>query len=754
MNPDTVLSLALATLLLPLASFVILIFFNKRLPRQGDWLGTTIAFAALATSLTIAITKLTVFHDRVIQANLPWVDFGNVPGIGPLTIQLGIIVDNLSAIMMVVVMIVSSLVHLFSVGYMHGDVRYGRYFAYLGVFTFSMLGIVLTNNFFMMYVSWELVGLSSYLLIGHWFEKKSASDAAKKAFIVNRVGDVGMFLGILILYATYHTFTFGPIFNAIRSGQIPLGTEAWLTAAGILVFCGAIGKSAQFPLHVWLPDAMEGPTPVSALIHAATMVAAGVYLVTRTFAMMTADALMVIAYIGAATAFIAATIAIAQNDIKKVLAYSTVSQLGYMVMGLGVGAYTAGFFHLSTHAMFKAGLFLGSGSVIHAMHHALYHAHDHHTDPQDIRNMGGLRTKMPVTFWTFLIYTLAISGIPLTSGFLSKDEILAGTLAFGDLTGHAIIPIVAFFVAGLTAFYMFRLVILTFLGKPADEHRLAVIHESPKVMTIPLIVFAVLSFFFVFTGSFNPFSAEGWFTEAMPRPESVVPATVAAATNDVWSETIHHVHGTAMLLSLIMAGTGIALAFVVFYWRRISADAVVERMRPVHAFLSNKWYFDELYDATVIRGTLAVTRAYRWFDETVIDGIVNGTARWTMGVTKGTRDSWEEGAFGAVAYMVVTGIVSLYAGWVLATTLAPAEPTFSQLLWYGLLGLAGAGLSFFLFYVGIGGFDNTIVDGLVNLVATFAGFTGIIARRIQTGKVQTYLAFVLLGVMVFFLWFK
>ncbi len=296
-----------------------------------------------------------------------------------------------------------------------------------------MFGIVLTNNLLLMYVSWELVGLSSYLLIGHWFEKKSASDAAKKAFIVTRIGDVGMFIGILILFNTFHTFTFDAIFEAMKAGRIPFGSEAWLTAAGLLIFCGAIGKSAQFPLHVWLPDAMEGPTPVSALIHAATMVAAGVYLVARTFAMMTADALMVIAYIGAITTFISATIAITQNDIKKVLAYSTVSQLGYMIMGLGVGAYTAGFFHLTTHAMFKAGLFLGSGSVIYAMHSALHHANDYKTDAQDIRNMGGLRTKMPITFWTFVMYTMAICGVPFTSGFLSKDEILAGTLAFGNL---------------------------------------------------------------------------------------------------------------------------------------------------------------------------------------------------------------------------------------------------------------------------------------------------------------------------------
>jgi NADH:ubiquinone oxidoreductase subunit 5 (subunit L)/multisubunit Na+/H+ antiporter MnhA subunit len=404
--------------------------------------------------------------------------------------------------------------------------------------------------------------------------------------------------------------------------------------------------------------------------------------------------------------------------------------------------------------MFKAGLFLGSGSVIHAMHHALHHAHDHHTDPQDIRNMGGLKAKMPITFWTFLIYTLAISGIPFTSGFLSKDEILAGTLAFGDLTGHVIIPIIAFFVAGLTAFYMFRLVILTFLGTHQDAHRLQAIHESPKVMTIPLIVFAALSFFVFFTGSWNPFSAEGWFTEALPRPESVVPAGVAAANNAVWGETIHHVHSYAMVLSLIMASTGIVIAFLVFYWKRIDADAVAARLKPLHVFFASKWYFDELYDATAIRGTLAVTRAYRWFDEKVIDGIVNGTARWTMGVTKGTRDAWEEGTFGSISYMIVTAAASGYAGWVLATSLVPADPTLGELVRYGILGVGAAGMSFFLFYVGVGGFDNKIVDGLVNLVASLAGFAGILSRRLQTGKVQTYLAFVLLGVMVFFLWFK
>ncbi len=753
MTENTILTLSVVILLLPLLGFTILIFFSKRLPRQGDWLGTGILFVALAISFAILFAKLSSFHNQVLQATFGWVDFGNVPGFGPMRLDLGIMIDNVAAIMLVVVCIVSALVHLFSIDYMHGDVRYGRYFAYLGIFTFSMVGIVITNNFFMMYVFWELVGLSSYLLIGHWFEKKSASDAAKKAFIVNRVGDVGMFTGILILFATFHTFTFDTIFEAIKSGNLPLGSEGWLTAAGILVFCGAIGKSAQFPLHVWLPDAMEGPTPVSALIHAATMVAAGVYLVTRTFAMMTADALMVIAYIGAITAFISATIAIAQNDIKKVLAYSTVSQLGYMVMGLGVGAYTAGFFHLTTHAMFKAGLFLGSGSVIHAMHHALHHANDHHTDAQDIRNMGGLKSKMPVTFWTFLMFTLAISGVPLTSGFLSKDEILAGTLAYGSLTGHYIIPIVGFLVAGLTAFYMFRLVILTFFGEHKDPHRLESVHESPKTMTIPLIVFAVLSFFAFY--SFNPIGASsGWFYGAVERPESVVPAGVAAAGVSQFEEALQHAHNPAMILSILIAASGIAMAFVVFYWNKISAEAVAGALKPVHQFLLNKWYFDELYQATAVRGTDAVAAAYRWFDNNIIDGVVNGTARWMLGVTKGTKDAWEEGNIGAIFYMVVAGAVSVYAGWLTTMQLIIPGAGIGSLVGDGLIGLGVAGLAFFLFYVGVGGFDNKIVDGLVNFVAYLAGFIGIVTRRLQTGKVQTYLAFVLLGVMVFFLWFR
>jgi len=751
LSPFVLIQASIDILLLPLVGFLILIFFGKKLPRQGDWLGTSILFIALSLSIFVFIQKLGI--EESLMFSFPWVDFGNVPLIGSLRIDLGITVDNLSAIMMVVVCLVSTLVHLFSMGYMQGDVRYSRYFAYLGIFTFSMLIIVLTNNFFMMYVGWELVGLSSYLLIGHWYEKKSAADASKKAFIVNRIGDIGMFTGIMILYYTFRTFGFNEIFEAMSTGKVPMGSEAWLTAAGILIFCGAIGKSAQFPLHVWLPDAMEGPTPVSALIHAATMVAAGVYLIARTFPMMTADALMFIAYTGAITAFISATIAIAQNDIKKVLAYSTISQLGYMVMGLGVGAYTAGFFHLTTHAMFKAGLFLGSGSVIYAMHHALHHAHDHHTDPQDIRNMGGLKKKMPITFLTFLIYTLAISGVPLTSGFLSKDAVLAGTLAYGSLTGHYLIPIIGFLVAGLTAFYMFRIVILTFFGDHKDHHRIDQIHESPMTMVLPLIVFAVLSFFAFY--SFNPIEADGgWFYHAVERPESVVPLSVQATHAEAFEEAVHHAHVPAMTLSLIVAGLGILGAFATYHWKKINADAWAARMSGVHTFLLNKWYFDELYGAVVVGGTMGITNMLRWFDNTIIDGLVNGTASWTRAVVFGYNDHWKEKHVGAKIFLLgglfVGGLVAVLSyQWLLSPL-----PTIMSYVGAGTGALCSGLLTFFFFWSGAGGFDKYVVDGLVNGIAYFSGFSGLLFKKLQTGKVQTYIVFVLVGVMVLFFMFR
>lgn len=695
MNESLIVNLSIIILFLPLLGFATLIFLGKWV-KKLHLFEVFILGLALILSIVVMYAKLSFYNVKDIVAAFTWISMGNAPAIGNINIELGIKIDNITAIMLVVVNLISFLVHMFSIEYMRGDKRYTRYFAYLGVFTFSMLGIVLTHNFLMMYIYWELVGLSSYLLIGFWFEKKSASDAAKKAFIVNRIGDIGMFIGILILFTQYKTFTFDVIFQQIGSGNLPFNSTAWLTAAGILIFMGAVGKSAQFPLHVWLPDAMEGPTPVSALIHAATMVAAGVYLCVRIFVMLTADAMLVIAIVGAFTSLIAATIALTQNDIKKVLAYSTVSQLGYMVMSVGVGAYTFAFFHLVTHAFFKACLFLGSGSVIHAMHHE-----------QDIRNMGGLRKKLPITYYTFLISTVAISGVPFTSGFLSKDGILAGTLAFGKLTGHWLIPAMGFLVAAMTAFYMFRLVILTFHGEPRDHHKYEHAHESPFVMVAPLVVLATLSIFIWYTP--NPFApADGWFlknwvktpaqvTPVQTRFEFMKPSTVEAKaevhgeiTHSVeYTETMHWAHYPAMLLSLIVAGLGILIAFMFYQWKKISADKLAEKLKTLYKLSLNKWYLDEIYDATAVSGTLGFGSILAWFDNKIVDGIVNGSAYVTQLVSK-----------------------------------------FSNL------------------------FDTYVVDGFVNFTAFFSGFIGLSFRRLQTGKVQTYIVFVVFSIIILLLIFK
>jgi NADH-quinone oxidoreductase subunit L len=496
---------------LPLLSFFINIAVGKRLPRKGDW----VSLATIATCLAMSIG---IFYEvfRAYDPNfkyhvvLPWMSVGDRA-----VFNTGILIDNLTAVMLLVVTGVSALVHLFSVGYMHGDPRYSRFFAYLSIFSFSMLGLILADSFFFIYIFWELVGLSSYLLIGFWFEKKSAADACKKAFVVNRVGDFGFLIGILIIYSTCGVLGYDDVFLAIGEGKL---SGTLLTLAGIGVFAGAIGKSAQFPLHVWLPDAMEGPTPVSALIHAATMVAAGVYLVGRVYPIFTPDAFLVIAYIGLITLFISATIALTQNDIKKVLAYSTISQLGFMIMGLGVGGFTAGLAHLTTHAAFKACLFLGSGSVIHAVH------------SQDIQEMGALRKKMPITFVTFLIATLAIAGVPFFSGFYSKDMILGAALEFGMRNPqHMVLFLGAIFTAGLTAFYMFRVVILTFFGAPKDHHKFDHAHESPPSMWVPLVILAGLSFSFWYSG---------WFGTLIQKPKSV--ANLAGISAPAKVATMEH----------------------------------------------------------------------------------------------------------------------------------------------------------------------------------------------------------------------
>lgn len=708
MNYDFLLNISLIILILPLVSFLIIIFNQKRLTNTAQFIGTSILGIDLILALYVCYNKLFVFDNiDLMQYKFEWFSLGNK------SYTIGIGLDNLAVMMLVVVTLISFLVHLFSIEYMKGDKRYPRFFAYLGIFTFSMLGIVIANNLLVMYIFWELVGLSSYLLIGFWYEKNSAANASKKAFVTNRVGDFGFLIGIMIAFFTYDTFMFDEIFQQISQGVLPFNSGMILTLMGIGIFAGAIGKSAQFPLHVWLPDAMEGPTPVSALIHAATMVAAGVYLTARSFPLFTADAFLFIAYIGAFTAFMAATIALTQNDFKKVLAYSTVSQLGFMVMSLGVGAYTYGFFHLVTHAWFKACLFLASGSVIHAMHHAMHHLHDHHSDPQDIRNMGGLRKTMPWTYYTFLFATIAIAGVPFTSGFLSKDGILAGTLAFAHFSGHWLIPVFGFSAAFMTAFYMFRLTIVSFHG----EHKTEIAkntHENNMLIKFPLILLAVLSIWIFY--SFNPIDGgSGWFAKSFKAVKSVVPAELQyewlvadnhdTALNTVntdtptdthssghaylnkFEEEIHHQHYTAMFISLLVAGLGIALAFFIYQFKKVNPDKIAEKIKPLYNFSLNKWYIDELYDATVIGGTIAFTKLMFWIDSRIIDGMVN------------------------------------LSGWISKS---------------------------FSFIVGL--FDNIIVDGFVNFIAWLTDLFGAAFRKLQTGKVQTYILISVLSLIIFLWW--
>ena len=608
-------------LFLPLAAFVIQIFFGKRLPREGDWVSVGAISITLILSIAMFIAML-LDHDPNFkqEASFTWLDMGSF------SIELGFLVDNITVIMLLIVALISTCSHVFSIKYMAGDIRYSRYFAYLGLFTFSMNGIVLANNLVSMYMFWELVGVSSYLLIGHWFEKDSAADAAKKAFLTNRVGDIGFFIGIMLIYTGIGSFTFSHIFDGVASGML---TGTTLTLAGVGLFMGAMGKSAQFPLHIWLPDAMEGPTPVSALMHAATMVAAGVYLSVRIFPLLTPDALLVVAYVGGFTALFAASIAITQNDIKKVLAYSTVSQLGYMILAVGTGVYTAAFFHLLTHAMFKANLFYGSGSVIHSMHHALHEKHDHESDPQDMRNMGGFKEKMPITYWSMLLSTLAIAGVPLFSGFLSKDAILAGTLSFAQHhPGPILLPLFGFGAAAITAFYMFRMMFLTFHGKPKMPSIIDDIHESPKEMTGPLVLLGALSIFIWYTlPYFNPLSSHGWFTDLVVPKDAAVPGNLTAYDIE---DGAHHAHNLAMYISIGVAAFGILLAWAMYIKKALSAETWSSRAGLLYTLSFNKYYFDQNYNKYIYQPTFRLANKVAWIDWELYDKyFINGFGRLT-----------------------------------------------------------------------------------------------------------------------------
>ncbi len=610
--------------LLPLAGFIINILLVGKLSKKvAAIIGCGTVFVAFLLAIKVFFDLSALPADsRVISDTLY-----NWMTVGGFSVDFTFLLDPLSAIMILVVTGVGFLIHIYSIGYMAYDEGFGRFFAYLNLFMFSMLVLVLGSNFLMMFVGWEGVGLCSYLLIGFWFDRDSATEAGKKAFVVNRIGDFGFLLGMFIIYWNIGSLDFQTI-SALAPTTFVIGGTV-ITTATLLLFLGATGKSAQIPLFVWLPDAMEGPTPVSALIHAATMVTAGVYMLARTSTLfvMAPTTLMIVAIIGAATALMAATIGLFQNDIKRVLAYSTVSQLGYMFMACGVAAFGAGIFHLMTHAFFKALLFMGAGSVIHGM-----------SDEQDMRKMGGLKKYMPITFMTMLIATLAISGLPGISGFFSKDEILWQT--FSSDYGHPALWFVGMLTALLTTFYMFRLIFLTFFGKERmDEKTKAHLHESPKSMTTPLIVLAILSVIGgwigipkLFFGATNYF--EHWLEPVFASSHRVMQTVAQQA--EVPHDTSIEWGLMAITTILSLGAFGLAVRF--YLKKPESVARPRESFSGVHRLIYNKYFVDEIYHKLVIR-PLHLFSIFLWkiVDVLIIDGLINGGAFLVGGISRVVR---------------------------------------------------------------------------------------------------------------------
>ncbi len=728
--PIPALLLLIATLL-PLASFVTLVFAGRRMGALAGIAGTLAIAGSFALAMAAMLMWLSGAPDGApetwgagqgpILLGFNWIPVGQVGAIPTGWLELGIYVDSLTIAMFSMVTTVALLVHIFSLGYMRGDQRFPRFFTYLGLFGFSMLGLVISSTILQLFIFWELVGLCSYLLIGFWYERKSASNAAIKAFVVNRIGDVGFLIGLGIVFYHLGNVTLPDLWGTLgRAGTLageglvlPGGAVfgyTLLTIMGIGLFFGAIGKSAQFPLHVWLPDAMEGPTPVSALIHAATMVAAGVYLVGRIFPILTPDAKLFIAIIGCTTLTMAALIAIVQSDIKKVLAYSTLSQLGYMILAMGIGSWVGGLFHLITHAFFKALLFLGSGSVINAAHHE-----------QQLSQYGGLIRKLPVTAFTFLVGVLAIAGTPFLSGYFSKDLILAHAASSALLAEQAgrsamywalfVLPVA---IAYVTAFYMMRCWMLTFWGKPRNLRLFAHAREQ-AVMYIPLIVLAGLS---IIAGygvmgvkdlliysqqetnillSQRSGEAIDGFATAWPAlsPEQARQAAIerfgSAPAATLTPSQILHNEGEHLMHKWVFwafaVGMGLAVAI---YWNGYKVAARIVAFPPlnfIHTWLYNRMYFDELYDTVLVGGTRGLAMACAAFDRQVIDRVVNGVAALTR------------------AASAVAGV-----------------------------------------------WDKYVVDGAVHLSAALAGGLGYLVRRPQTGRIRAYVtmlfAVVALGLTV------
>ena len=680
--------------LLPLVGFIVNAMMGRRLPKAASGGVACLVMVASFVVSAISVWQLAALapDDRLVQQTAyTWIASGDF------VIDLTLSLDPLSAVMILVVTGIGSLIHIYSTAYMHEetDSEFARYFSYLNLFAFFMLVLVLAAGFVVMFVGWEGVGLCSFLLISFWFRKKSAGDAGKKAFVVNRIGDYAFILGMLLLFSQFGTLDFQGLASIIAGLPAEEGTFGVISTAALLLFIGATGKSAQIPLYTWLPDAMEGPTPVSALIHAATMVTAGVYMIARNAVLFghAPETMLIVAVIGAVTALMAGTIGLVQTDIKRVLAYSTVSQLGLMFLAMGVGAFGAGIFHLYTHAFFKALLFLGSGAVIHALH-----------GEQDIRNMGGLKQYLPITYWTFLLGSLAIAGVPGLAGFFSKDEILFETF----LHGHRVLWFIGLVTSLLTATYMFRLVFLTFHGErrdagakadghigassdghvgatphrhDADLHRPGAaslhghgaglhLHDAPPAMAFALIVLALGSVLAGYVGVPHALGGENrlamWLAPAftadtrVAMAQGVEPPAEAAQAEAAAEHPAEEValELTLMIVSSLVAFLGIGIAAFIWLKRREIADEAARRFQPLYGLLLNKYYVDEIYDAAIVRPTEVASREGLWrgFDVQVVDGAVNGTAAIVAGGAWMLR-RLQTGSVRAYAGSIILGVV-------------------------------------------------------------------------------------------------
>jgi NADH-quinone oxidoreductase subunit L len=678
---------SIAILLLPLVSFVIIYMVGRKHASVTGYIFTFFVLLAALFSIHILFSSWTSVG---LYTTVDW--FSLSPD---LTFTAGILLNQESAIMLVIVTVISLMVGLYSMVYMKDDPDYHKYFGHLGLFVFSMLGIVISSNLLVLFIFWELVGLSSYLLINHWYQKREAASASTKAFLVNRVGDAAFLLALGIAWTQFRTLELPELYSGMQASQILNGEwiagtnhlpVLFLTLMGILFFVGAAGKSAQFPFQAWLPDAMAGPTPVSALIHAATMVAAGVFLVARIFPLLTLDVMTLMAFVGGITAFMGAVAALTQYDIKKVLAYSTISQLGYMIMGMGVGAYNASLFHLFTHAFFKAGLFLAAGAVIYGMH-KVYHVSNNQSDAQDMRGMGGLRKHMPVTFYSFIILSLALAGIPFFSGFLSKEAIMSGSFAWATAMSDDspslfhLVPYTALVTVALTAFYMARQVYLIFFGQPRwlTEHHVSM--EPPVSMRAIVMILAVMSLGLLW--SFNPFSLyDSWFYNHLLVPAVRVP-DFPVTLQPLLVELSRSNHAFISILSSVMILLGFGLALT----RYLASRKLGLINTGWFARLSyNNWWLDTLYFKGIVKPVMVLGTTASYIDRKVIDTVIDKS--------------------------VVAGVIfAKVTGWV----------------------------------------DRAVVDGFVHLIASLSKLVGDIFRSVQGGNVQRYVAAAVI-IMILLFW--